>query len=527
MSVYFAEDFTSPSARARRGDAGVIISLARGIWTDETTRSPEDVVATHWRTIVGHVMPGAVVTDRSAFDLRPDNGQLFVSHPARRPLELPGLTVYPDGRANNRRADDVPLDSAGGIFGASRARALIDNAEQRGRPAAVRRRLTTDELHEQLARIVSSSTPRQLENMLADVDADANVQAARTIRSCVEAARGTGPAVPTSSRAMAAAQRGEQYDHARVALFARVAADLQRQRLVQRYVNDAARATLVPFYEAYFSNYIEGSTLTVREAERVVFESADVGKPEDAHDIRSTWEIVSDIKEMSRLPRDADDFMEMLRDRHSVMMSAHPKKLPGRWKDEEVSAGATVFVHPDHVVGTLRAGWEEGVALTDPFQRATYMMFVVSEVHPFLDGNGRSARVAMNGELVPHGMHRIVIPTVLRNEYVSGLVRATAGNGTDGLYRVLDRAQQWVSMGEFADLETADRYLRVTGATTDSGVAAVDGIHLRILRPGELFELPDSEHQAATTEVTEPSFLHIAAAAADPSADTYLSSGAT
>jgi hypothetical protein len=515
MAVYFAEDFTSPSARARRVDTGEIVPVARGVWTDETTRPLEDVVATHWRTIVGHAMPGAVVTDRSAFVLRPVDGQLFVSHPARRPLDLPGLTVYPDGRADNRRADDVPLDSAGRIYGASRARALIDNAEQRGRPAAVRRRLTTAELHDQVARIVSSSTRRQLENMLADVDVDANARAARTIRSCVEAARGIGPAVLTSSRAMAAAQRGEQYDHARVALFAGVAADLQRQHLVQRYVNDAGRAAFVPFYEAYFSNYIEGSPRPSREAARVVFEAADVGKPKDAHDIRSTWEIVSDVREMSRTPRDADDFMEMLRERHSVMMAAHPTKRPGQWKNEEVSAGATVFVHPDHVVGTLRAGWEEGAALTDPFQRATYMMFVVSEVHPFLDGNGRSARVAMNAELVPHGMHRIIIPTVLRNEYVSGLVRATASNGSEGLYRVLDRAQQWVSVGEFADLATADRYLRVTNATTDAGVAAVDGIHLRILRPGELFELPDAAHHAAVEDLPEPSFLDIAVATAD------------
>jgi len=28
------------------------------------------------------------------------------------------------------------------------------------------------------------------------------------------------------------------------------------------------------------------------------------------------------------------------------------------------------------------------------------MMFLVSEVHPFLDGNGRIARVMMNAELI-------------------------------------------------------------------------------------------------------------------------------
>jgi hypothetical protein len=512
VAIFLAEDFSSPSARARRVAAGEIVALARGIWTDDVRTPPEDIVNARWTEIVGRMYPQAVVADRSAFTLRPADGELFISHPSRTVLRLPGLTVYPDGRENNRRADDHPMDTTGRLFGSSRTRGLIDNAEQRGRPGAVRRRLTTDELHDKVAQIVASSTPTQLNTMMRAIHADANTVAAAAIAAVVDAARGVGPAVQTGSRAMAAAQRGEQYDHARVALFAQMAADLQRQPLVDRIVTDARRATFVPFYEAYFSNYIEGSTLTVSEARRVVFDDADVGKPEDSHDIRATWEIVTDIAEMSLRPADADEFMNILRDRHRVMMAAHPSKKPGMWKDESNSAGATTFVDPDHVVGTLRAGWEEGQALTDPFQRATYVMFLVSEVHPFLDGNGRSARVAMNGELIPHNMHRIIIPTVLRNDYVSALSRATAGNGPEGLYRVLGRAQQWVAQGEFSDLETADRYLRATNATTDAGVAAVDGIHLRILRLGELDEIDDPGYPSTVPVTTEMSLAEVAAA---------------
>lgn len=518
MAVLLAEDFTSPAARQRQLKAGKIVALGRGIWTDETAAAPEEVTARRWREILARTMPGAVVTYRSGFAMRPVNGELFVSHPTTRSLVLAGLTIYPDGHEDHRRPDDVPLDPTGLVFGASRARALVDNAEQRGRPGRVRRRLSAEELHEQVANIVTTSTPRQLENMLAQIDEQANRQAATSIRAIVDAARGVGPALPTDSHALAAAQRGERYDHARVALFRQVASALSRQHLVQRYVNDEPRAAFVPFYEAYFSNYIEGSTLTISEAERVVFDKAEVGKPDDAHDISATWEIVSDVEEMSQVARDADDFMEMLRGRHATMMAAHRRKGPGQWKTEEVSAGATVFVHPDLVPGTLRAGWEIGAELTDPFQRAVYMMFLVSEVHPFLDGNGRSARVAMNAELVPHHMHRIIVPTVLRNDYVSGLVRATAGNGPEGLYRVLDYAQRWVAIGEFADLPTAHRYLRVTNATVDSGVAAVEGIHLKILRPGELFELPDAEHYQPTTLTGENLAPDVFGAIAAPTA---------
>ena len=53
-------------------------------------------------------------------------------------------------------------------------------------------------------------------------------------------------------------------------------------------------------------------------------------------------------------------------------------------------------------------------ALGEPFQRAVFMMLLVSEVHPFADGNGRIARVMMNAELVGAAEERIIIPTAFR-----------------------------------------------------------------------------------------------------------------
>ena len=49
------------------------------------------------------------------------------------------------------------------------------------------------------------------------------------------------------------------------------------------------------------------------------------------------------------------------------------------------------------------------------------MMFLVSDVHPFNDGNGRIARVMMNAELVATGATTIIIPTVFRDDYLQAL----------------------------------------------------------------------------------------------------------
>ncbi|PZQ89550.1 MAG: hypothetical protein DI534_07000 [Leifsonia xyli] len=491
MSVLFAHDFTSTTARNRRLQTGAIVALARGVWTDQVSDEPAVVVMQHWQQIVAALLPGAVVTDRSAFDVAPVGGRLFVSHARTTPLVLPGLTVYPDGKRDTGAGGvDTFRITDGPLFGVNRTRALIDNAEQRGRPSAVPRRLSESELHERVTQIVTTSTASQVRNMIADVTANANRAAASRIVAIIEAAQGLR-VLPTESRALDAAQRNEPYDNARAALFRGLAAAIQDLAPVVRPVIEVDRAAHVPFYEAYFSNYIEGSTLNVDEARRVIFERADVGKPADAHDMRATWEIVADVEEMRRSFATADEFMDTLRDRHRGMMAARPDTFPGMWKVEPNRAGGTVFVEPRKVVGTLRAGWEEGQVLTDPFQRALYAMFLVSEVHPFADGNGRSARVAMNAELVGRGHHRIIVPTIIRNEYLSGLARATAGNGPETLHRVLDHAQKWVAQGEFGDLDSAEKYLRVTNALVDSGVASELGLHLRVLRIGELAELDD------------------------------------
>jgi len=48
-------------------------------------------------------------------------------------------------------------------------------------------------------------------------------------------------------------------------------------------------------------------------------------------------------------------------------------------------------------------------------------MFLLSEVHPFLDGNGRLARVMMNAELTEGNQSKIIIPAVFREYYMGAL----------------------------------------------------------------------------------------------------------
>lgn len=119
--------------------------------------------------------------------------------------------------------------------------------------------------------------------------------------------------------------------------------------------------------------------------------------------------------------REAQEFLTRLTQAHETLMGGRPEASPGKWKSRPNQAGATRFVEPDLVQGTLRRGWETARTLPSAVARAAMMMFVITEVHPFNAGNGRIARAFMSAELVQAGECRILIPTVYREDYLGGL----------------------------------------------------------------------------------------------------------
>lgn len=117
---------------------------------------------------------------------------------------------------------------------------------------------------------------------------------------------------------------------------------------------------------------------------------------------------------------------------------------PGRFKERPNVAGNSVFVAPDLVRGTLRQGFELMRSLIDGFGRAVFLMFLLSEVHPFNDGKGRIARVFMNAELTHLGLQRIIIPTVFREDYTLALKALTQNDVVEGYPRMMERAQEFL-----------------------------------------------------------------------------------
>lgn len=485
-AVLFSGD-ADPAVLSRAVRRGTLRRLASGVYTGLVDAAPEEVVARHLWDIVGHELPGAVLVDRTAATIGPRHGVLHVDHPRSRPLELPGVRVMPR-RGPGPVEGDTPLLQTS-LYLSSPARQLLDNLA-RGR-GATERTLSDAEIEQWLDELAADRGAAELNRLRDQARKLAPILSRQKqferLDVLLSAALGTGEATAPRTVWLAARARGQAVDARRIEAFDVLAGELgdSAPLVLPDMPEDRPRRALLPFYEAYFSNFIEGTEFTLDEAAGIVFdEDIPPDRPADAHDVLATYEIVADDDEMRRVPSTADELEQLLLARHARVMRSRPDKGPGTYKTRPNRAGSSHFVAPELVVGTLRRGFEVMAALTSPFQRAVYMMFLISEVHPFGDGNGRVARIMMNAELVTAGEVRIIIPTVYRENYLAGLRAATRTGNYAALADTLSFARRYTAQVDFSSRDAAELDLTRTHALRDAREAEDAG--LRLLLPSRV-----------------------------------------
>jgi Fic family protein len=123
--------------------------------------------------------------------------------------------------------------------------------------------------------------------------------------------------------------------------------------------------------------------------------------------------------------------------------------------------------------------------LPNGLAKAAYLMFAITEVHPYTDGNGRVARALMNAALVASKGSRVIIVSGYRDDYLRALEALSHQGNARPFVRMLLRAQQLVAELPFEDYDQTVELLRKTGALDDS-----DDRRLRL--PSELTVEPMS-----------------------------------
>ncbi|MEO6189977.1 MAG: Fic family protein [Saprospiraceae bacterium] len=427
--------------------AGKLRKIAPRIYTSNFIDSPETIIRRNLFAILGKLYSGALLSHRSALEFKPTTaGHIFLTYTYTKRIILPGITLrFIEGPASMEGDNRF----YGELFASQTERALLENLQVSRQKGPESKTLTLPEIEEKLESIIRVKSEQGLNELRDKARVIADKLNMKTefekLNKLISALLSTHPSKILSSPLAVARVFGNPYDPERLPLFEKLYVELKQQEFtIQPEKNTSNRSFLnFAFFEAYFSNYIEGTEFDVEDARRIIeTDSPMPTREEDSHDVLGTYNLVSNKTEMSLTPSSPEKMMEILLYRHKVLLNARTSMKPGQFKDKNNRAGETHFVDHILVKGTLVKGFEYYQALIHPFAKAIYLMFLVSEVHPFLDGNGRIARIMMNAELVKEGQTKIIIPTVYRDDYVGALRQLTRQNNPSTYIRMMQRA--WI-----------------------------------------------------------------------------------
>uniref|UniRef100_UPI00404ADBDB Fic family protein n=1 Tax=Flavobacterium sp. TaxID=239 RepID=UPI00404ADBDB len=448
---------------------GQIKKIAPRIYSSNLNESEDIIIKRNIFSILGKLYPGAVLSHRSALEFKPTAAnQIFVTYTYTKKIELPGITIrFMEG--SPAIEGDNPF--AGELFVAQQERAFLENMQTSRQVGPTSKTLTLPDIENKLEQIVQVKGEEGLNKFrdkAREIAEKLEMQSEfEKLNKLISALLTTKPSKILTSPIAVARALGNPYDKHRIELFEKLFIELQQQPYKDR--KDINTETIAfrnfAFFEAYFSNYIEGTIFEIEEAKSIIQTETPIpNRDEDSHDILGTYKLVSNQKEMATTPSNPEELLNILQYRHQILLAARTSKKPGQFKDKNNRAGETHFVDHTLVRGTLIKGFDYYQALQEPFAKAAYIMFMISEIHPFLDGNGRIARVMMNAELVKANQTRIIIPTVYRDDYLGALRRLTRNDDPAVYIRMLQRAQEFSATLVASEMEALENQLTQSNA---------------------------------------------------------------
>jgi Fic family protein len=205
----------------------------------------------------------------------------------------------------------------------------------------------------------------------------------------------------------------------------------KKERLdAMRPLSHAALQALQKFYDVhltYTSNAIEGNTLTWRETAEVIEHGISVGgKP-----LRDHLEAVDHydaLQWMRRLAAEDKAIDEAtVRELHRRIVYRSQPEIGGIYSTlpRRIAGSPVVFPNPAKIP-QLMEEYGAGLAKAGPEPAAAFdAHFRLVAIHPFADGNGRTARLLMNLMLLRAGYPPVAVRPEDRKTYLDALEHAS------------------------------------------------------------------------------------------------------
>ena len=232
---------------------------------------------------------------------------------------------------------------------------------------------------------------------------------------------------------------------------------------------------------AYTSNAIEGNTLTRKETQLVIEENlTSSSKP-----LKNYIEAVNHAKAFSKIIEliennisiDEKNILEL----HRIILTGLDDLNAGFYRDcrVRISGSDTILPNPLKVPELMTDFYKWlGVNIKDEPLTAIMAHLKFVSIHPFVDGNGRIARLLMNMILLKNGYAPIIIRPTDRKKYLSAIENYQTKDVEETyiklMFRILNRSMKIavnmfeVEKTENSKLLTISKYAKYKGVPTST-----------------------------------------------------------
>jgi Fic family protein len=196
----------------------------------------------------------------------------------------------------------------------------------------------------------------------------------------------------------------------------------------------------------YSSNAIEGNSLTLRETQLVLEQGITVGgKPLsdhlDAVRLSNAWAKTKSLADLHAPVTEAE-----LLDLHSLVMGADDPQS-GRYRNMPVFIKGAKHVPPNaaKVPEMMSRLFSDTGYSLHPVTSSARWHYQIAAIHPFADGNGRTARLIMNLMLLRAGFPPLRIQPADRLAYYEALDRSNIADSSS--------FERWIEERELGELK--------------------------------------------------------------------------
>jgi len=210
----------------------------------------------------------------------------------------------------------------------------------------------------------------------------------------------------------------------------------------------------------YNSNAIEGSTLTYSETKLILNEGLTIGgkKMNEHLEVINHKDALDFIESISHMNSN-EITLKDIKDIHYLILKAISTVDAGKYRVKQVGvrkSDGTIynFTEPLKVNDAMNdfISWlQDNKEDLDPITLSAQVHYRFVTIHPFIDGNGRTARLLMNLILIQNGYPPAIIKVSNRVEYIQAIEKAQNENVLDDFYEVIAKAVD----------ESLDTYLEI------------------------------------------------------------------